>query len=154
MANETKDTAALFGGSASAGIRMMASAAEAAEQQRHARLRQTFRDTVARLEQIIDLETATLQQTLPTDLRAFNHKKSHGLLEMTRAMRAIESISFDQESLASLERLRERLAKNLAVLENHLKAVRQVSGLIARAIEASESDGTYSAVKYGSSAKT
>ncbi len=126
----------------------MAGAANAVEYQRLAGLRQAFRGTIERLEQIIDLETSTLQQAAPIDLRAFNHKKSHGLLEMNRAMRTLESISFDQESLESLERLRDKLGKNLAVLESHLKAVTQVSALIARAIEANESDGTYSATKY------
>jgi hypothetical protein len=118
------------------------------EQQRLAGLREAFVSTLERLEQTIDLETAALQQARPVDLRAFNHKKSHGLLEMSRAMRAMEPLSSDRMSLASLERLRVKLGKNLAILESHLRAVKQVSGLIARAMEADDSDGTYTVQGY------
>jgi hypothetical protein len=152
MASETSDKGALRSDPGKAGI--MAAADDAVEDQRLAGLRQAFRGTIERIEQIIDLETTTLQQSVPIDLRGFNHKKSHGLLEMNRAMRTLESISFDRESLASLERLRRKLARNLAVLESHLKAVTQVSALIARAIEANDSDGTYSATKYKPVPKT
>lgn len=115
------------------------------EERRLAELRTTFLSALVRLEQIIDLETLALQQHSPPDLRDFNHRKSHGLLEMTRAMRVLEQLSSDQESLAGLERLRGKLEKNLAILESHLRAVRQISGIITRAIEAEDSDGTYSA---------
>jgi hypothetical protein len=128
--------------------------ADSFEQQRLAGLREAFVSTLERLEQTIDLETAALQQPRPVDLRAFNHKKSHGLLEMTRAMRAMEPLSSDRMSLASLERLRVKLGKNLAILESHLRAVKQVSGLIARAIEADDSDGTYSAHGYKPASKS
>ena len=47
-----------------------------------------------------------------------------------------------------LERLRAKLQRNLATLEIHLKAVRQVCSLITRAIETEESDGTYSSSIY------
>ena len=116
-----------------------------AEEFRLSELRAAFLSAVGRLEQIIDLETLALQQHSPADLRDFNHRKSHGLLEMTRAMRALEQLSSDPESLAGLERLRGKLEKNLSILESHLRAVRQISGIIARAIEADDSDGTYSA---------
>lgn len=132
----------------------MVAADNVAEPPRLAGLRQAFRGTIERLEQIIDLETATLQQHVPVDLRGFNHKKSHGLLELTRALRTMDKVAFDQASVASLERLRGKLGKNLAVLDSHLRAVRQVSGLIARAIEDGDSDGTYSVAKYKSVSKT
>ncbi len=121
---------------------------EAAEERRVAGLREAFLGAVERLEQIIDLETAMLLRHSPIDLRDFNHKKSHGLLEMTRTMRALEQFSADSESIASLTRLRGKLAKNLVALETHLRAVRQVSAVITRVIEASDSDGTYSARSY------
>ncbi len=47
--------------------------------------------------------------------------------------------------VSDLERLRAKLEKNLAVLDIHLKAVRQVCALIARTIEENDSDGTYTA---------
>jgi hypothetical protein len=118
------------------------------DQQRMANLRDAFIATIERLEQTVDLETAALQQPRPVDLRAFNHKKSHGLLEMTRAMGSLKQLSSDPASLTGLERLRFKLGKNLAILESHLRAVKQVSALIAEAIEADASDGTYSVAGY------
>jgi hypothetical protein len=117
----------------------------ASEPHRVAGLRRAFLRTMGRLEEIIDDETKALQQHTPTDLRVFNHRKSHALLEMTRAMRTLELLPPDEESLASLQRLRGKLAKNLVVVESHLKAVRHISGIISRVIEADDSDGTYSA---------
>jgi len=156
MARETSEQAALPGDHETTDLERSgkAKAAGATERRRVEGLREAFRCAVERLEQIIDLETEALQQHSPADLQAFNHKKSHGLLEMTRAMRALEPFPSDQESLASLERLRGKLGKNLLVLETHLKAVRQISGIIARAIEADESDGTYSARAFKSVAKS
>jgi hypothetical protein len=124
------------------------------DQQRMTSLRDAFIATIERLEQTVDLETAALQQPRPVDLRAFNHKKSHGLLEMTRAMRSLKQLSSDPASLTSLERLRFKLGKNLAILESHLRAVKQVSALIAEAIEADASDGTYSVAGYKPGSKS
>ena len=112
---------------------------------RLALLRDSLAKTIARVERVIDLETETLQRHQPIELSTFNHQKSHGLLELTRAMRTLRRTSFDPEILQDLARLREKLEKNLAALGIHLKAVRQVSALIARAIEDDNSDGTYSA---------
>jgi hypothetical protein len=44
-----------------------------------------------------------------------------------------------------LGRLRGKLESNLAILETHMKAVQEISLLIARAIQEDDSDGTYSA---------
>ncbi len=60
-------------------------------------------------------------------------------------MRAFEPNPLEPELLQNLAELRGKLENNLAVLDIHLKAVRQVSALIARAIEEDSSDGTYSA---------
>ncbi|MGB8279259.1 MAG: hypothetical protein WCF20_15185 [Methylovirgula sp.] len=108
-------------------------------------LRENLAKTIVRVARIVDLETEMLRLYRPIDFATFNHQKSHGLLELTRAIRALTPDSFDREILQDLARLREKLEKNLAVLDIHLKAVRQVSALIARAIEDDNSDGTYSA---------
>lgn len=108
-------------------------------------LRDCLAKTIERVANIIDLETESLRLYQPIDLVAFNHQKSHGLLELTRAVRALPPTAFDHSILQDLARLREKLEKNLAVLDIHLKAVRQVSTLIAQAIEDDNSDGTYSA---------
>jgi hypothetical protein len=111
---------------------------------RAAALREGFSQTIERIERLIDLETATLQQYRPIDFSEFNHRKSHALLELSRAMRALGAETHDPAMREELERLSGKLKRNLATLEIHLKAVRQVCTLISRAIQTAESDGTYS----------
>lgn len=120
----------------------------AADEARIAALRETFSQTVERIERLVDLETATLEQYRPVDFSEFNHRKTHALLELDRAMRALGTQARDARMRSELERLRDKLKRNLATLEIHLKAVRQVCSLIARAIETEESDGTYSSSIY------
>jgi hypothetical protein len=102
-----------------------------------------FLNTLERLEQVIDTETAALQEYNSVDLSEFNHKKRHGVLELSRAMRVLdeETLEFAQ---GPLQRLRDKVEKNLSILEIHMRAVHAVSEIIARAIQERESDGTYS----------
>jgi hypothetical protein len=108
-----------------------------------AALLDAFLKTLERLENVIDVETAALQQHKSVDLSEFNHKKRHGVLELSRAMRVL-----DEEALecaqGPLRRLRDKVEKNLAILEIHMRAVHAVSDIIANAIQERESDGTYS----------
>jgi hypothetical protein len=115
-----------------------------ADKARAVALRMNFSQTVERIERLLDLETAILQQYRPVDFAEFNHRKSHALLELTRALRSIGSESRDPQMREELERLSSKLKQNLATLEIHLRAVRQVCALIANAIQTEESDGTYS----------
>ncbi len=102
-----------------------------------------FINTLERLEQVIDMETEALQQNQPVDLSEFNHKKSHCLLELSRAMRVLDRTSIEF-AYSHLNRLRDKVEKNLSILDIHMKAVRAVSAIIANAIQDNESDGTYS----------
>ena len=54
-------------------------------------LREAFSQTVERIERLVDLETATLQQYRPIDFSEFNHRKSHAILELSRSIRALGS---------------------------------------------------------------
>ncbi len=107
-------------------------------------LREAFSQTVERIERLVDLETATLEQYRPIDFSEFNHRKSHAILELSRSIRALGSEAYDDNSRKKLERLSGKLERNLATLDIHLKAVRQVCAVISRAIQSEESDGTYS----------
>jgi succinylglutamate desuccinylase len=107
-------------------------------------LREAFSQTVERIERLVDLETATLQQYRPIDFSEFNHRKSHAILELSRSIRALGSEAHGESARVELERLSGKLQRNLATLEIHLKAVRQVCSVISRAIQSEESDGTYS----------
>jgi hypothetical protein len=98
-----------------------------------------FLNTLERHELVIDTETAALR----IDLSEFNHKKRHGVLELSRTMRVLdeEALEFAQ---GPLHRLRDKVEQNLSILEIHMRAVRAVSEIITRAIQERESDGTYS----------
>lgn len=104
---------------------------------------------IQRLEEIIDQETAALLGHKAVDLKEFNSRKSHGLLELTRALRQIDEPSITSEIRARLKALRGKLEKNQAVLKTHLEAVREISTIISDAIRQSESDGTYSRPSQG-----
>ncbi len=102
-----------------------------------------FIKTVKRLEQVVEGETAALQQNKAVDLSEFNHKKRHGLLELSRTMRVLDSETLERAE-PELRRLRGKVEKNLSILEIHIKAVHEVAAIIATAIQEYESDGTYS----------
>ena len=119
-----------------------------AELARSRTMLEAFVDAVERLGGVVDQETQMLGLNKPIALNDFNHRKSHGLLELSRAMiacRGIDRSAFDVGTRAPLERLRAKLESNLASLQTHLTAVGEIAAVIARAIEDHESDGTYTA---------
>jgi hypothetical protein len=108
-----------------------------------------FINIVERLEKVVELETAMLRQHRPVALAEFNHKKTQGMLELRRAIQALDRLALEREMQEPLERLRSKLDKNLAVLQMHLNAVGHVAAIIAQAIQDYDSDGTYSAFAKG-----
>jgi hypothetical protein len=107
-----------------------------------------FGNAVARIERILVLEAGLLGRHDIGALRELNMKKSQGLLELTRVVRALQAcnrsaLGFDPA--LQLAQLREKLETSRKTLEMHLKAARDVSLVIASAIEEHESDGTYAA---------
>lgn len=105
-----------------------------------------FTGAVERLERLIDRETEILIEHQPVALDDFNHKKRHGLLELSRAMEAMRGLDRDcleHDPKAPLARLRVKLQKNLTILQTHLDAIGAIAANIARAIHEHESDGTY-----------
>jgi flagellar biosynthesis/type III secretory pathway chaperone len=97
-----------------------------------------------RLEEVVQQETEALQSRRVVDLQDFNTRKSHCLLELTRALRLIEGAPLDKVLVARLTGLRSMLEANRAVLKTHLDAAQEVSTIIADALREAESDGTYS----------
>lgn len=107
-----------------------------------------FVKAIGRLEQILDRETAMLSGRAPVSFDDFNRKKTHGLLELRRAMDAIDG--FGSQDLALdpgpfLAQLRERLRKNMGALQIHLDAAGAITAILARVVQEHESDGTYTA---------
>jgi hypothetical protein len=102
-----------------------------------------FEQCIARLEDVVEQETAALRSRASTDLRDFTNRKSQGLLELSRSMRLFQVARPSNAVLARLAGLREKLDTNSTVLKRHLEAVREVSTIMADAIRDAESDGTY-----------
>lgn len=99
---------------------------------------------LARLEEIVDQETAALRGYVAINLKDFNDRKNHALLELTRALRHLPGGKEGEALGGRVDRLRSKLELNRIVLRMHLEAVREVSTTISDAIRDAESDGTYS----------
>ncbi len=99
--------------------------------------------TVTRLMEVVDEETAALRDRQPVDLREYNNRKAHSLLELDRAMTIAEGVTLEASTLALIGALREKLNANSRVLGIHIEAVREVATIIADTIREAESDGTY-----------
>ena len=105
-----------------------------------------FVNAVGRLEGILEKETTMLTECRMIALDEFNHKKHHGLLELSRAMDAMRGADqnrFAPDPKLILAGLRAKLQKNLAMLQMHLDAVGTIAAIIAHAIQEHDSDGTY-----------
>jgi hypothetical protein len=100
---------------------------------------------IRRLEGIIEEETIALQTGQKIDFGDFSTRKSRGMLEFVRLMRAQLHLGVEAEVTAEIKKLRGKLERNRDVLEMHYEAVREVAEIIVRAIRETESDGTYSA---------
>ena len=104
---------------------------------------------IARIEQAVDEETASIRTDMNYDLKASNARKSRYLYELSRAMKGIGAAQLIAEQREAVVRLRDKLAKNEAAIRAHLNAVNEVATLIQGAIQRSETDGTYSAGEFG-----
>lgn len=105
---------------------------------------------IDRLEGVLEHETRALGTLSTAELKDLNRRKSLCLLEFTRAARPLAEQIVPDAVRLRLERLRDVIARNQAVLATHLDAVREIAGTIAGALEARESDGTYTQPRAGS----
>ncbi len=98
---------------------------------------------VERLQELIGDETSTLRAGAHIDLDTLNLRKTHALLEFARMAR-----NRPQRGGAEVEdrllRLRELLAANARVLEQHLQAMTEITNILVESIRKDVSDGTYS----------
>jgi len=99
---------------------------------------------ILRLENIVEEETAALTSGNRVDFDEFSARKSRGMLEFVRLMRARMHLGNEVEVTTQVQRLRQKLERNRAVLEMHYDAVREVAAIIVKAVKDAESDGTYS----------
>lgn len=98
---------------------------------------------IQRLEEVVEQETAALRSRTAVDLKEFNDRKSHALLDLTRALRQVQGGANQPHLMNRLGELRAKLEVNRRVLQMHLEAVREVSTTLADAIREADSDGTY-----------
>ena len=98
---------------------------------------------IRRLEGIVEEETAALSTGKKIDFDDFSARKSRSMLEFVRLMRARMHLGAEVEVTEEIQRLREKLERNRSILELHYDAVREVAGIIVKAIKEAESDGTY-----------
>ena len=98
---------------------------------------------IRRLEGIVEEETAALSTGKKIDFDDFSARKSRSMLEFVRLMRARMHLGAEVEVTEEIQRLREKLERNRSILEMHYDAVREVAGIIVKAIKEAESDGTY-----------
>lgn len=103
-------------------------------------------NSIERLEETIDAETAALVSHSFADQQEFNRRKSQSLLELSRLARSLRKEAITPDLVERLESLRDKLEANHTVLEMNLRAVQEVADIVSKAIQNSESDGTYSAV--------
>lgn len=107
-----------------------------------------FANAVDRIERLLEQEATMLARHELGALRDLNIKKSQSLLELSRAMQALHGVdrsTWGVDPRVLLARLREKLDANRKILDMYMKAAREVTLVIARAIEEHESDGTYEA---------
>jgi hypothetical protein len=93
---------------------------------------------------IVEQETDALRMRAAIDLAEFNNRKNQGLLELNRALRALDTGAASRSIAARLADLRAKLDVNRTLLKTHLEAVREVASVVSEAIRDSDSDGTYS----------
>lgn len=101
-------------------------------------------EAMERIGAVIDSETAALREMRVVDLQDFNNRKSRGLLDLMRAIRALDGGRPDEVTAARLKVLKAKLETNQAALAMHLSAAKEITTLVAQTIRDSESDGTYS----------
>lgn len=103
-----------------------------------------FRNAISRLEHTVAQEIDSLSGNNLSQLKEFNDRKSRGLLDLMRATRSVAIADLDDDSVGRLRNLRAILDENQRIIANHLIAAREISDVLAQAMESVESDGTYS----------
>jgi hypothetical protein len=100
---------------------------------------------IRRLDSLVEEETVALETRKKIDFDDFSTRKSRNMLEFVRLMRVQVDVGRETQVAEEIQRLRQKLERNRAVLEMHFEAAREVAATIVRAIRDAESDGTYSA---------
>ncbi len=104
---------------------------------------------ISRIRDCVETETEAIRNASDYNAKESNARKSRLLYELGRATRGTDPDAFSRQYRDEFLALREALAENEAVLRAHVNAVTEVAGILQRAIERDEADGTYSSAGYG-----
>ena len=107
------------------------------------RHRDAFYAAIGRMEAVVDQETALLRENRAVELTEFNHRKQQGLLEINRILRNFSPGDMQLVDRSLVRRLVIKLEANRQILAHHIRAMEEISSLVARAMQDAESDGTY-----------
>jgi hypothetical protein len=101
-----------------------------------------FMNWIERLERLLENEIIALKSRAPIDFDSFNSKKTHALLEFRILSRTMPDQA-TRIAAAHLASLRARLADNAQTLEQHLRAMSEISCIMIKELQAEESYGAY-----------
>ncbi|MEM9028681.1 MAG: hypothetical protein AAGC70_09975 [Pseudomonadota bacterium] len=71
-------------------------------------------------------------------------RKNQLTLELSRVSASLDDTQPSDAAIESLQKIREGLADNHRLLGLHVEALREITSLVARVVQTSQSDGTYS----------
>jgi CRISPR/Cas system CSM-associated protein Csm2 small subunit len=96
-------------------------------------------ETLSRLLNVLEAETAALKGGQPFDIHATADAKARLLLELTRKRDGAQGALSPEDVL----RLTRALAENAQTLQRHMDAVNAIAGSLADAMRKMDDDGTY-----------
>lgn len=94
-------------------------------------------------------ETLALRNGENRSLKTFEHRKSQALLDLARARASLPPVLHDQEVTDLLQELKHDLSENMELLSHHMKAMKEITELLAKSMLEADSDGTYSRLSPG-----
>lgn len=110
----------------------------------------SLQSIVRRIRDCVELETNSIRTVSDFDAKQLNSRKSRLLYELGRASRNTDLADLDKACIDDFRALRVALAENETVLKSHMSAVTEVAGIVQKAIEREEADGTYTTAGFAS----
>ena len=101
-------------------------------------------NSIVRLTEIIEAETAALKKYELDRLNTFTRSKSQALLEFTRLENDANAQVSSTDVSSAMEVLRHKLVENFAQLKLHMRAAQEISEMLTSVALDQSSDGTYS----------
>ncbi len=101
-------------------------------------------NSILRLTEIIEAETAALKKYELDRLNTFTRSKSQALLEFTRLEHDANTQTSSSDVKSAMGILRHKLVENFAQLKLHMRAAQEISEMLTSVALDESSDGTYS----------